>query len=150
MLASRLSLVIIFLMGFVYLLYWIITERRYKVGLGLLGSVLILIFIMAIAMPKTVKRFKSIANTSYSFENMRAENHFNKEISPENWNGLTLRLAIWTCALEVVEKHPSADDGGTGNDWKVGQDTIRAAVQAMTPGQSVKKFSDFKKQVTTK
>ena len=50
----------------------------------------------------------------------------------------------------MVEKHPSADDGGTGNDWKVGQDTIRAAVQAMTPGQSVKKFSDFKKQVTTK
>ena len=57
----------------------------------------------------------------------------------------------WLTSLnEVVEKHPSADDGGTGNDWKVGQDTIRAAVQAMTPGQSVKKFSDFKKQVTTK
>ena len=42
------------------------------------------------------------------------------------------------------EKHHSADDG-SGNDWKVGTDTYRKAVQEMTPGQSVKKFSDFRK-----
>jgi len=38
----------------------------------------------------------------------------------------------------------SADDG-SGNDWKVGTDTYRMAVQDMTPGQSIKKFSDFRK-----
>jgi len=45
---------------------------------------------------------------------------------------------------EVAEKHHSADDG-SGNTWKVGTDTYRQAVQDMTPGQSVKKFSDFRK-----
>ena len=43
----------------------------------------------------------------------------------------------------------SADDG-SGNDWKVGTDTYRMAVQAMTPGQSVKKFSEFRKSVQNK
>lgn len=34
-------------------------------------------------------------------------------------------------------------DNGSGNDWKVGTDTYRQAVQQMTPGQEVKKFSEF-------
>ena len=40
----------------------------------------------------------------------------------------------------------SADDG-SGNDWKIGTDTFRAALQDMTPGQSVKKFSDFRAEI---
>ena len=43
----------------------------------------------------------------------------------------------------------SADDG-SGNTWKVGTDTYRQAVQAMTPGQGVKKFSNFRKVTSTK
>lgn len=38
----------------------------------------------------------------------------------------------------------SADDG-SGNDFKVGTDKYRMAVQAMTPGQNVIKFSEFSK-----
>tara|TARA_B100001250_G_scaffold252035_1_gene216733 strand:+ start:163 stop:1254 length:1092 start_codon:yes stop_codon:yes gene_type:complete len=47
----------------------------------------------------------------------------------------------------------SADDG-SGNDWKVGTDKYRQAVQAMTPGQATTKFgvkfSDFRKTATPK
>ena len=43
----------------------------------------------------------------------------------------------------------SADDG-SGNDWKVGTDKYRQAVQSMTPGQGVIKFSEFRKTVKTK
>jgi nicotinic acid mononucleotide adenylyltransferase len=47
----------------------------------------------------------------------------------------------------------SADDG-SGNTWKVGTDAYRMAVQNMTPGQEVKKFSQFnaeiRKTATTK
>lgn len=58
---------------------------------------------------------------------------------------------VWlTSLMEVVEKHPSADDSPDGNDWKVGQDTIRTAIQSMTPGQPVKKFVDFRKATSTK
>ena len=40
----------------------------------------------------------------------------------------------------------SADDG-SGNDWKIGTDTYRIALQDMTPGQGVKKFSDFNAEI---
>ena len=40
----------------------------------------------------------------------------------------------------------SADDG-SGNDWKIGTDHFRAALQSMTPGQEVKKFSDFNAEI---
>ena len=43
----------------------------------------------------------------------------------------------------------SADDG-SGNDWKIGTDKYRQAVQAMTPCQGVIKFSEFRKTVKTK
>ena len=43
----------------------------------------------------------------------------------------------------------SADDG-SGNDWKIGTDKYRMAVQAMTPGQATKKFSDFRKNFKNK
>jgi len=55
------------------------------------------------------------------------------------------RFRCWLTSLnEVKEKHTSADDG-SGNTWKVGTDAYRAAVMAMTPGQEVRKFSDFRK-----
>ena len=40
----------------------------------------------------------------------------------------------------------SADDG-SGNTWKAGTDTYRIALQSMTPGQEVKKFSDFNAEI---
>ncbi len=43
----------------------------------------------------------------------------------------------------------SADDG-SGNDWKIGTDKYRMAVQNMTPGQATKKFSDFRKSLNNK
>jgi hypothetical protein len=46
------------------------------------------------------------------------------------------------------QSNHSADDG-SGNDWKVGTDTYRMAVQNMTPGQEIKKFSEFTKNQKT-
>jgi nicotinic acid mononucleotide adenylyltransferase len=45
----------------------------------------------------------------------------------------------------------SADcEGDSGNQWTVGSDEYRQAVQAMTPGQGVVKFSDFKRKLNNK
>tara|TARA_B100001113_G_scaffold323844_1_gene295117 strand:+ start:2779 stop:3882 length:1104 start_codon:yes stop_codon:yes gene_type:complete len=47
------------------------------------------------------------------------------------------------------QSNHSADDG-SGNDWKVGTDKYREALQSMTPGQAVKKFSEFQKNINIK
>jgi hypothetical protein len=46
---------------------------------------------------------------------------------------------------EVNDQSNQSADDGSGNDWKIGTDTYRMAVQNMTPGQNVIKFSEFKK-----
>jgi len=65
---------------------------------------------------------------------------------------------VWlTSLMEVADasksktnqSNYSADDG-SGNTWKIGTDEYRQAVQAMTPGQGVRKFSDFRKVTSTK
>ena len=46
---------------------------------------------------------------------------------------------------EVNDQSNYSADDGSGNDWKIGTDKYRQAVQDMTPGQAVIKFSDFRK-----
>jgi len=53
---------------------------------------------------------------------------------------------IYAADTSKDQSNYSADDG-SGNDWKIGTDTFRAALQDMTPGQSVKKFSDFRAEI---
>ena len=53
-------------------------------------------------------------------------------------------------ATKVRDQSNFSADDGSGNTWKVGTDTYRQAVQAMTPGQGVKKFSNFRKVTSTK
>ena len=53
---------------------------------------------------------------------------------------------IYAADTSKDQSNYSADDG-SGNDWKIGTDTFRAALQDMTPGQSVKKFSDFTAEI---
>ncbi|RYG02536.1 MAG: O-antigen ligase domain-containing protein, partial [Chitinophagaceae bacterium] len=34
------------------------------------------------------------------------ESHYNGELTAEQWNGLNIRLAIWTCGMEVIKANP--------------------------------------------
>ena len=56
-------------------------------------------------------------------------------------------VSAWA-ELDRDQSNFSADDG-SGNEWKVGTDKYRIAVQNMTPGQATKKFSEFRKNQKT-
>lgn len=103
--ASRNSILSIFLFSSGYLVYKVLKERQYKMAIS--GSVLILIAIISLSVifPSTVKRFKSITNFEYSYDNTNPVNQFSGEIKKENWNGLTLRLAMWSCGAEVFRNN---------------------------------------------
>jgi O-antigen ligase len=103
LLASRLSMLSLYLMLLVYLIVFIIKQRKYVLGGGLLLAGLAMVVALFVFFPKTIKRFESVKNTKFDFENTNPINHFNGEISETNWNGANTRLAIWTCAWEVIE-----------------------------------------------
>ncbi len=56
--------------------------------------------------------------------------------------------SAWAKAADTSkdQSNYSADDG-SGNDWKVGTDLYRKALQDMTPGQATKKFSQFASEI---
>ena len=51
---------------------------------------------------------------------------------------------------EVNDQSNYSADDDSGNEYKVGTDTYRIALQNLTPGQSVKKFRDFRNSIKTK
>ena len=106
LLAVRMVLLITLAVGMATLFIKLMQQRRYAlagagVGLILLGFVALLQLF-----PQTKSRFQSIGNLEYSFTNQNKLDHFNAANQAQNWNGLTLRLAKWRCAVDVIEQNP--------------------------------------------
>jgi O-antigen ligase len=106
LLASRVAMGVLLLTLAIYVGFLILKQKRYLTGLIILFGVFILAMIAAQVFPKTVKRLVSVTNSSYAYDNMHPVDHFNGEISKENWNSLNTRLAIWHCGKEVLKRHP--------------------------------------------
>lgn len=106
LLATRISILTLFLILIVAFLYVIQNYGKKIIASIVIG--LILLFSLSIyLMPQTLKRFESMfSNFEYKFDNPNEVNHFNaSEISEENWNGLTLRLALWDCGIRVIKEN---------------------------------------------
>ena len=71
------------------------------------------------------------------------------ELSEEDDGGQLSDVQKKAADTSKDQSNYSADDG-SGNDWKIGTDTYRIALQDMTPGQGVKKFSDFNAEIRQK
>lgn len=105
LLAARLSMLVGLAIVGSYALYKL-KSASLKVSLTVFLFIIVFVLGLSVVFPKTIGRFKSVVSSfDYSFNNPNPVNHFNGEISKENWNGLTLRLAIWQCGLEVVSEY---------------------------------------------
>jgi O-antigen ligase len=107
LLASRISILLSFII-IGYIFYNVLVKKKTWANvLGVVAMLIMTLVILGFIFPKTIKRFQSVAsNFHYDFNNPNDVNHFNGEISGENWNGLTLRLALWECGIEVVRENP--------------------------------------------
>jgi len=106
LLASRMALLIMFLVIIGFLIVQIFTNTSRKQILSMLIGAALVSIGLIVLFPKVIKRFNSITHTDYQFDNTNPINHFNGEIKAENWNGLNTRLALWTCAWEQIEEKP--------------------------------------------
>ena len=72
------------------------------------------------------------------------------EVTEEDDDGGQLNSVQQHAADTSKDQSNYSADDGSGNDWKIGTDTYRIALQNMTPGQGVKKFSDFNAEIRQK
>lgn len=115
LLSSRLSLIIcvFIIIGSAYYLLKLRLSRR-------IIPVFILLLIIGVTLlgyftsSTIINRFKSLSHMEYDITSIEEEYHFQDEEKISNWNGLTIRLAIWECAMDVFFDKPILGVG-TGN-----------------------------------
>lgn len=107
LLATRISILTFLLIAVIAFLY-VIKSYSAKVIALVAVCFAVIITVSVLLMPQTINRFESMLSSfDYRFDNPNEVNHFNaKEVSQENWNGLTIRLALWDCGLEVIKESP--------------------------------------------
>lgn len=105
MLASRISMTILYT-GLLILAGWYIVRTvRTRLGVLVVGGLLACVLLCIKFFPKTLNRFRELEYPSYSFTSEAAEAHYNGHLTPDQWNGANIRLAIWKCGWEVAQRH---------------------------------------------
>lgn len=101
LLASRASLILFFLLNFIVVFYFGF-RRNKKIIPVFMGVFAMLLLVVFLVFPTTIKRFKSIANIEFTFDKNPDYYHFGEELDESQWNGLNSRLAMWTAAFQTV------------------------------------------------
>lgn len=105
LLASRISIIILYSGLLLYAFYYIIKKRKLLEGAALVMGLLVAGFLMIKFFPKTVNRFRELGYTEYNFSSRAAESHYSMEVTAEQWNGANIRLAVWNCGWELAQQH---------------------------------------------
>ncbi|MEP6746300.1 MAG: O-antigen ligase family protein [Bacteroidota bacterium] len=105
LLASRIAIIILYATVFFYVLYTIIQQKKIIRGLAIATGLFCAGFLFFLIFPKTLNRFKEIGYTRFDYSSMAKESHFNVALTPDQWNGANLRIAVWECAWTVTQQH---------------------------------------------
>jgi O-antigen ligase len=104
--ASRIGLIILFSSIACVAVWRIIQKRKLKL-LGLVAAGLAAVVVLLITVfPKTWGRFRELGYTKYTYSSQAEEHHFNMPVTPDQWNGANIRLAVWSCGWELVKQQP--------------------------------------------
>ncbi|MEO5683247.1 MAG: O-antigen ligase family protein [Chitinophagaceae bacterium] len=105
LLASRIAIIILYSMIFVYAMYIIILRKKIAAGLSLVAGLLVIGIVLFSFFPKTLNRFKELGYTRFDYGSTAKESHFNVALTSSQWNGANLRIAVWNCAWTVTKEH---------------------------------------------
>ncbi len=106
LMASRIAITTLY--GSIILVaVWRAIQKKKGLQLGIIAASIVVAWIVLVSFfPKTVNRFRELSYTGFDYSHKGVESHFNMDVTPEQWNGANIRLAVWSCGWEVVKKHP--------------------------------------------
>ncbi|HEY4285630.1 MAG TPA: O-antigen ligase family protein [Puia sp.] len=105
LLASRIAIISLYSVFLFFGILYIVRMKKYLQGGTLIGGLIIGAFLLFKTFPQTLNRFDELHYSSYQFNSHAVERHINNELTPDQWNGANIRLAVWKCAGEVIGKH---------------------------------------------
>jgi O-antigen ligase len=105
MLASRISITILYTGLLIVVGSYIVRHRRMGLAIGLMLALVVGLGLCVKLLPKTLNRFRELEYPAYSFTRVAPESHYNGTLTPDQWNGANIRLAIWKCGWELGRAH---------------------------------------------
>jgi len=105
MLASRIAIISLYSVFLYFGILAIIRKKKYLQGGGIIVALILGSIILFKVFPKTMNRFNELNYTDYQFNNHAMESHYNMDLTPEQWNGANIRLAVWKCSGELAKKY---------------------------------------------
>ncbi|QHL85954.1 hypothetical protein GU926_00240 [Nibribacter ruber] len=111
LLASRIMFAWLLGVSVLFSFYYVIRHRKILEGMTLVLGMVIGTVVVYKMLPLTFNRYKEVAYSSFKFENMGRESHYNMQITEDQWNGVNFRLAVWTCGWELFQEDPVVGTG---------------------------------------
>ncbi|WP_127130987.1 O-antigen ligase family protein [Pseudoflavitalea rhizosphaerae] len=111
LLASRASILLLYSSILLYAIYIIVLRKKIKLGLLVIGGLVMGGVLLVSVFPKTINRFRELGYRHYEYSNKGAESHYNMEVKEGQWNGANIRLAVWQCGWELVQLNPILGTG---------------------------------------
>ncbi|QEC42195.1 O-antigen ligase family protein [Pseudobacter ginsenosidimutans] len=111
LLASRMNIILLYSSIFLYALYGMVLKRKYKLGLYIMSGLVLGALMLVLLFPKTINRFRELGYRQFDYSSRGVESHYDMEVKPDQWNGANIRLAVWQCGWELVQKHPVLGTG---------------------------------------
>ena len=105
LLASRVAIFILYGSIFIFSLVNIVFQKKFLKGGIILLALLTGSFLLVKFFPKTINRFKELSYTNFDYKSTERESHYNMKLTPRQWNGANLRIAVWECALTVIKNN---------------------------------------------
>jgi O-antigen ligase len=106
LLGSRIQLLFFYGSTLVFIVYYLAgRQRKLRLTFMLVSSLVIITIGYFKIFPKTANRFKEFKYPHYAYTNQSVQSHYNMPVTPEQWNGINLRLAIWNCGWDAAKKH---------------------------------------------
>ena len=105
MLASRIGIITLYSSLLVFAIYNMIWKRKLVMGVIVVVGLPVAALLLVHFFPKTLNRFRELNYPGYRFDSHARESHYNMQLTPDQWNGANIRLAIWKCGWELAREH---------------------------------------------
>ncbi len=105
LLASRMAMLAFGVCAFILVGYIMVKHRKWLAGISIILVFTAEFFLLSDAFPKATNRFEELQYTQYNFASNGHESNYNSDVTPDQWNGVNIRLAVWNCGWQLAKQH---------------------------------------------